>query len=48
MRKKTIILTLIIIFAIISSIFVYNSYNTFINPTSAFSNTKMPNNSKNY
>lgn len=46
MRKKTIILTLIIIFAIILSIFGYNSYNTFKNPTSAFSNTKMPNSSK--
>ncbi|AEF17730.1 MULTISPECIES: LCP family protein [Thermoanaerobacterium] len=46
MRKKTIILTLIIIFAIILSIFGYNSYNTFKNPTSAFSSTKMPNSSK--
>jgi LCP family protein required for cell wall assembly len=47
MRKKTIILTLIIIFVIILSIFGYNSYNSFKNPTSAFSNIKMPNSPKN-
>lgn len=47
MRKKTIILTLIIIFVIILSIFGYNSYNSFKNPTSAFLNIKMPNSPKN-